>query len=314
MKFISEEQSAALVTPEMARAAAREALVLAASPQGIVFPAVLAHGTVPADRFSIKAGVAGDLAGLKVGSFWPGNAARGLPRHNSAILLIDQSLGRVEWVIEAGQVNAWRTAAVNAVAAEALAREDAGVLALFGAGHQALHECLALAGVRPIRKILVVARDDAKGAAFAARLGEHGLRAELSGAREACEAADIVVTATPARAPLFDAEWIGPGTHVVSMGSDAAGKQELPPSLFARARLFCDLPAQAVTIGEFQHYRGDRARIAAIGDVLSGRAPGRRSAEEITVFDSSGISLQDLVIARHLVAAFENRNPGDQHA
>ena len=207
-------------------------------------------------------------------------------------------------MIEAGKVNAYRTAAADAVAADALARADAAVLAVFGAGHQALYECRAIARIRPIRDILVVARDPAKGEAFAATLAGEGVTARVAEPRDTCARADIVVTATPARAPLFDAAWIRPGTHVASMGSDGAGKQELPPALFDRAKLFCDFPPQAVAIGDLQHFRGDRERIVAIGEVLAGRKPGRSSADDITVFDSSGISLQDLYVARHLIAAF----------
>ncbi len=304
MKFISEEQSAALITHDIAYAAAREALIAAASEDTTIFPAVLAHGSSPSDRFSIKSGATADLAGLKVGSYWPGNDRLGFPRHNSAILLIDQQVGRIEWVIEAGKVNAYRTAAADAVAADALARADAAVLAVFGAGHQALYECRAIARIRPIRDILIVARDPAKGEAFAATLAGEGIAARVAEARDACARADIVVTATPARAPLFDAAWIRPGTHVASMGSDGAGKQELPPALFDRAKLFCDFPPQAAAIGDLQHFRGDRERIVAVGEVLAGRKPGRSSEDDITVFDSSGISLQDLYIARHLIAAF----------
>lgn len=304
MKFVSEEQSAALVTHEMAFDAAREALC-AVVVDAVLFPAVLAHGSSPANRFSIKSASTGAFAGLKVGSFWPGNPDIGLPRHNSVILLFDQGVGRVEWVIEAGKVNAYRTAAADAVAVDTLARQDAAVLAIFGAGNQALFECLAIARIRPITKVLVVARDKAKGDAFVTDLRSAGLNAEQSAAQEACEQADIVVTATPARAPLFSADWIRPGTHVASMGSDAAGKQELPPALFDRAALFCDHPAQAVVIGDLQHFGGDRAQIVALGDVLLGRAEGRTSPDQITVFDSSGIALQDLTIARKLISAFE---------
>lgn len=305
MKFISEEQSAALVTPELAYAAARDALIAAASEATSVFPAVMAHGSSPDDRFSIKSGATFDLAGLKVGSYWPGNDVLGLPRHNSAILLLDQRVGRVEWVIEAGKVNAYRTAAADAVTADALARADASVLAIFGAGHQALYEVRALARIRHIKHVLIVARDAVKGEAFATQLRDGGLNAQAADARDACEQADIVVTTTPARASLFEADWIRPGTHVASMGSDAAGKQELPPALFERAALFCDLPAQAVAIGELQHFTGDRSRIVAIGDVLAGRQLGRTAEDQITLFDSSGIALQDLYVARHLIAAFE---------
>lgn len=302
MKFMSEEESTALVSHEMVFEAAREALIAAAGNPAI-FPAVIAHGTLPTNRISIKLASTPHFAGLKVGSFWPGNVERGLPRHNSTILLFDQSVGRVEWVIEGSKVNAYRTSAADAVAADVLARPDASVLTIFGAGNQAWYECLAIARIRPITQILVVARDAAKGDAFARALEAEGLTAARADARAACGRADIVVTATPSRAPLFEADWIRPGTHVASTGSDAAGKQELPPSFFDRAALFCDLPSQAVVMGDLQHFNGDPGAIVAIGDVLPGRAPGRVSPEQITVFDSSGIALQDLTIARRLVAA-----------
>jgi ornithine cyclodeaminase len=302
MNFISEEESAALVSHEMAFHAAREALV-AVVDDAVIFPAVLAHGSSPTNRFSIKSASTGAFAGLKIGSFWPGNFNRGLPRHNSLILLFDQSIGRVEWVIEAGKVNAFRTAAADAVAADTLARNDASVLTIFGAGNQALYECLAISRIRPIKRVLVVARDKGRGDDFIRALNEEGLQGAQADAQGACMQADIVVTATPSRTPLFSANWIRPGTHVASMGSDASGKQELPPELFERAALFCDHPAQAVVMGDLQHFGGDRARIAALGDVLRGKIDGRTSPDQITVFDSSGIALQDLTIARSLVAA-----------
>jgi ornithine cyclodeaminase len=135
-------------------------------------------------------------------------------------------------------------------------------------------------------------------------LRAEGQIASVANAENACARADIVITVTPSRAPLFEAEWIRPGTHVAAMGADGAGKQELPPALFERASLFCDLPSQSVVIGEFQHFNGDRDRIVQIGAVLGKQAPGRTSDDEITIFDSSGIALQDLYVARHLIAAF----------
>ena len=302
MKFISEEMSASLISHEMAYQAAREAFI-AVGRDAVIFPAVLAHGSAPTNRMSIKSASTSTFAGLKVGSFWPGNAEQGLPRHNSLILMFDQDVGRIEWVIEAGKVNAYRTAAGDAVAADALAREDSSILSVFGAGNQAFYECVALARIRPIKQVLVVARDEAKGDAFVDLLAKAGLDAERADAETACRRADIVVTATPSRSPLFDADWIRPGTHVASMGSDAAGKQELPPALFERASLFCDLVPQAVVMGDLQHFEGDHRLITPIGDVLSGQAQGRTSAEQITLFDSSGIALQDLTIAQHLIAA-----------
>lgn len=300
MIFLSEEETRALVTRELAYDAARSALLEAAD-GGVLFPAVVGHGSSPANRFTVKSGAAAGAAGVKIGSYWPGNTARGLPRHNSVILLFDQAEGRIGAVVEAGYANAFRTAAADAVAADVLARPDARSLAVFGTGPQAWHECVALARVRELSVVHVVARDADRGARFVADLAAEGLPAVLTGPEEACRSADVIVTATTARAPLFEAEWVRPGTHVASMGSDAKGKQELPVALLASARLFCDWPAQSVVIGEFQHVPDGRP--TALGDVLAGRAAGRSSADDVTVFDSSGIALQDLHLGLALLRA-----------
>ncbi|MER5267527.1 ornithine cyclodeaminase family protein [Actinosynnema sp. NPDC002837] len=300
MIFLSEEETRALVTRELAYEAALSALLEAAD-GGVQFPAVVGHGSSPANRFTVKSAAAARAAGVKIGSYWPGNTERGLPRHNSVILLFDQSTGRIAAVIEAGFANAFRTAAADAVAADVLARPDARSLAVFGTGPQAWHECVALARVRDLAVVHVVARDAGRGARFVADLAAEGLPAVLTGAEEACRSADVIVTATTARAPLFEAGWVRPGTHVASMGSDGKGKQELPVELFASARLFCDWPAQSAAIGEFQHVPD--ARPTALGDVLAGRAAGRTSPEDVTVFDSSGIALQDLHLGVALLRA-----------
>ncbi|MER9053899.1 ornithine cyclodeaminase family protein [Mesorhizobium sp. M0910] len=306
MIYISEEESAALVTHELAFEAAREALVAAASRQSWVFPAVLGRTQEVTNTFSIKSGSSGELTGVKIGSFWSGNPARGLPRHNSSIVLLDQHTGRLGAVVEAGKVNAYRTAAADAVAADLLARKQAKVLAIFGAGNQASFEVMALARIRPIETVLV-ARPSPRRDAFVDQIGERGLKARAALPEEAVRTADIVVTATPAREPLFDAAWVGPGTHIVSIGSDAPGKRELPSELFRKARLFCDLLSQSVQIGEFQHVRDEIdagvLAVTPIGDVVERRALGRHFDNEITVFDSSGISLQDLYMADALIRA-----------
>ncbi|MFJ6675789.1 ornithine cyclodeaminase family protein [Actinosynnema sp. NPDC091369] len=300
MIFLSEEETRALVTRDLAYDAARSALLEAAD-GGALFPAVVGHGSSPANRFTVKSGAAAGAAGVKIGSYWPGNTERGLPRHNSVILLFDQAEGRIGAVVEAGYANAFRTAAADAVAADVLARPDARSLAVFGTGPQAWHECVALARVRELSVVHVVARDAERGARFVADLAAEGLPAVLTGPERACRSADVIVTATTARAPLFEAGWVRPGTHVASMGSDAKGKQELPVALLESARLFCDWPAQSVVIGEFQHVPD--ARPTALGDVLAGRAAGRSSADEVTVFDSSGIALQDLHLGLALLRA-----------
>ncbi|MBF8460290.1 ornithine cyclodeaminase family protein [Klebsiella michiganensis] len=304
MKFISEHESAALISHEMAYDAIRESLIAASKSETLNFPVVHGKRSNNVNSFSIKASSTSELAGLKVGSYWPGNRDIGIPRHNSLILLFDQETGKIDAAIEAGKVNAFRTAAANAVAADVLARPDSAVLAVFGAGHQARYECAALLRIRPIHSVFIVGRSPEGAQEMADELREKGMTVHCCDAEKACREADIIVTATPSRSPLFLAEWVRPGTHVVSMGSDAAGKQELPVELLTKSRLFCDLPSQSRRIGEFQHAPGD-TEVIAIGDVLTGRAEGRTVNDDITIFDSSGLSVQDLYIAKALLELWD---------
>jgi ornithine cyclodeaminase len=302
MIHIDEAQCARLISHELAFAAISRALIAAASPSSSIFPVVLGHASDPQNRFTLKSGTDADLAGVKIGSYFPTNDRLGLPRHDSIILLFDQSKGKIGAIVEAGKLNAYRTAAADAVATDILASKDASTVALFGTGHQAEYEALALSRIRTLKKIIVVGRDPVRTASFAKHLQSKGLPAETSRAEQACAAADVIVTATAATAPLFHAEWVRAGTHISSMGSDATGKRELPPDLFHKARLFCDLPEQSRRIGEFQHAEA-KAQLTAIGDVLSGKARGRVSADDVTIFDSSGIALQDLYIAQAIIKA-----------
>lgn len=302
MIYISESESAAIVSHALAYEASKTALIAACAPDSTIFPVVLGHGSKPENRFTIKAASGAELAGLKVGAYFPTNDARGLPRHASTILLIDQNTGRIGALVEGSAVNCYRTAAADAVATDTLARPDASVLALFGTGHQAVYEAEAIARIRSLTRVLVVGRDPAHAERFVEKLRLKDLPVELAGAEAACSAANIIVTATTATAPLFQASWVRSGTHVSTMGSDSTGKQELPPELFLRAKLFCDLPAQSRRIGEFQHL-SKPVKLTAIGDVLSGKSIGRVSPEDITIFDSSGLSIQDLYIAQSIIGA-----------
>ncbi|SER71766.1 ornithine cyclodeaminase [Lentzea xinjiangensis] len=294
--FLGESESAALVDDELALAAAREAFLATAT--GSVFPVVIGRSPVPGTRFTLKSGCADGLVGVKIGSFWPGNT--GLPRHSSTIVLLDPATGRLSAVVEAATANAYRTAAADALAVDLLAREDSRTLTVIGTGHQALHEVRAVSRVRPIDRVLVVGRRAEAARAFAAEVtAVTGVTAHPADARTGIAAADVLVTATTAREPLFDASWVAPGTHISAMGADGPGKQELPVALYDRASLFCDLPDQSLAIGEFQHTTA--ATPVALGAVLAGEADGRTAREQITVFDSSGFALQDLTLAAALL-------------
>ncbi|MGO4851825.1 ornithine cyclodeaminase family protein [Phaeovulum sp. W22_SRMD_FR3] len=302
MLYLSEDQTSAVITHDLARSAVRAAMIAVLEDAAHSFPVLIGHASDARNRFTLKSASDARLAGVKVGSYFPSNDAAGLPRHSSTTLLFDQTRGEIGAVVQGGHVNAYRTAAANAVATEALSRPPSSVIALFGTGNQAGYEVEAVARIRPITRVLVVGRSPEKSAAMVARLAGMGLNATACGAQDACAQADIIITATTARGPLFAADWVRAGTHISAMGADAPGKQELPLAELTQARLFCDLPAQSRRIGEYQHAAPD-APLTALGAVLSGTAPGRQHADEITIFDSSGISLQDLYIAEAVIAA-----------
>lgn len=302
-----ESVSARIVDHVMARESALAALVAASRPDATRFPIAFAHGHDPQNRFSIKAASTPLLAGLKIGTYWPGNVAQGIPAHSSCILLLDQEAGRVHALVEASRANAFRTAAADALAVECLARPEATQLTIFGAGRQALYEFEAVRMVRPIEHVMVVNRNLERGEELVAAIRAAGCGATLADAATAVPSADIVITATAARAPLFAPELVRPGTHISCMGADGQGKQEVDPRLLMRASLFCDDVEQALSVGELQHIAAEARTGKAhgpvpLGCVLDGRRPGRISAEDVTVFDSSGLGLQDLYLATALLA------------
>lgn len=300
MRFISESESSALINHELAYDAIYQALIAATQPDTKSFSVVHGQASDSKNTFSVKSSATQHLAGLKIGSFWEDNPKNGLPRHNALILLFNQTNGKMAAAIEAGKVNAFRTAASNAIATHVLARKDSKILAIFGTGNQAKYECEALARIRNFEQILIVGRDSGKAEKMAEDLKHLGIKTEVSEAKEACEQADIIVTATSSHAPLFKAEWVKAGTHISSMGSDKQGKQELPPQLFLHSGLFCDLNTQSKVIGEFQH-APESATLTNIGDVLLAKTQGRLSQEQITIYDSSGLSIQDLYIAQKIL-------------
>lgn len=298
---ITEEQTAALMDEDLALEAARAAF--AVTMDGPVFPSLAVHGSDPRDRFTLKPSASATHAGVKIGTYWPGNAEHGLPRHHSTLLLFDQTTGRIAVVLEAGTANAYRTAAADALAVDLLARADATTLAVFGTGHQAAYEVAAVSRIRPVDEVLVVGRTAERAGQMAAALVAEGHNARGACAEEACARADVIVTVTTATIdtpPLFEAAWVRPGTHISCMGADAPGKRELPSDLFARARVFCDLPEQARRMGESQHAPAE-AVLTPLGEVLTHRAAGRTDDSDITIFDSSGIGLQDLYLGLALL-------------
>lgn len=310
MKVVTEAQARELITLEQAIELMQTVFLALDRQEAEVFPVVLGHGSDASTRFSMKGGLirSTGAVGLKVGTYWPGNRARGLESHGSTTLLLDDETGAPRAVVGASHLTALRTAAADGVAVRALARPEASSLGLVGAGHQAWFEMLAVIAVRPIQTVRVWSRTVATAEAFAARARhETGLDVRACDLCAVVEGADVLVTATAASQALVRRQWVRPGTHLSAMGADARGKQELDAALMPKARLFADDVEQSVTIGEFEaaHEGGlvGRDAVTSIGAVLAGKAPGRLASQDITVFDSSGLALQDLAIAAHVLEA-----------
>jgi ectoine utilization protein EutC len=240
---------------------------------------------------------------IKVSPGFFDNPKQGLPSLSGMMMLLSATTGRLEALhLDNGYLTELRTAAAGAVAARHLARSDAGIAGVLGAGRQAQVQIEALKLVRPIERVLLWARDPAK-AEFAAdqmaeRLGLDVL--PVASAERLVLEADVVVTATPARTPLVVPDWLHPGLHITAMGSDAAGKNELHPDVLRRAdRLVCDSRSQCARLGELQHALAGGAELEAteLGEITSGRQPGRQSGDQITVCDLTGTGVQDTAVA-----------------
>lgn len=214
-------------------------------------------------------------------------------------------------MIGASHLTALRTAAADAVAADALARETASRLLVIGTGHQAYYDAVGISRVRDLSEIMVWGRDSHRAVELAGHLSEDGLPATVTALEAGIERAEIIATVTSSDAALISAAMVRPGTHISAMGADSPGKAEIDIELISAARCFADVVDQAVTIGEFQHAYAagviGKESITPLGEVLSGDAPGRESDDEITVFDSSGTAIQDLAVcARALDMALAN--------
>ncbi|MFZ5823613.1 MAG: ornithine cyclodeaminase family protein [Bacillota bacterium] len=246
--------------------------------------------------------------GIKVVSVFPGNHGTPYDSHQGAILLYEQEYGRLLAIMDATAVTAIRTGAVSGVATRALARADAGDLAIIGSGVQAAVHLEAMLHARPIRRVRVWSRTPAKARAFAERASaRHGIRVEpMESAEAAVRGADLICTTTSAKEPVLRGEWIAPGAHINAAGSSVATARELDTAAVVRSSLFVDRRESTVNeAGDFLFPKREGAVTdehirAELGEVLLGKAPGRRSAEEVTLFKSLGLAVEDLAAAEYV--------------
>jgi alanine dehydrogenase len=243
----------------------------------------------------------GQVLGVKSGGYFPGNDARGLTNHQSVIALFDPVTGRLNALVGGNYLTAIRTAAASAISIKHLARANAKILGMVGAGHQSTFQLRAAAEQRAFDRVVAWNHHPDMLPKLAAVAAEIGLPFAAVDRETLCAEADVIITITSAFEPLLKDAWIRPGTHLACMGTDTEGKQEVDANLLARAQVFTDEVAQSTSIGEAQHAIAlgliGADDITALGRVINGDHPGRRDAQAITLFDGTGVGLQDLATA-----------------
>ncbi|MBS0565054.1 MAG: ornithine cyclodeaminase family protein [Proteobacteria bacterium] len=305
MLIVPESEIAGLITPEAAYRAVEATFAATARGDAYNFP-VVREALGEGRQYGFKSGLdrTGNLLGVKAGGYFPGNAAKGIINHQSTVYLFDPDTGIPTAMVGGGLLTALRTAAASAISIDRLARKDAKVLGMVGAGHQAGFQLRAAAKVRAFERVIAWNLHPDMLPKLGAVAAELGLPFEAVALERMVEA-DVIVTITSSPAASLLDRHVRSGTHLACMGTDTKGKQEVEPALLARARVFTDEVAQSVSIGEAQHAVAAgllrEAEITPIGAVIAGLAPGRRSDEEITLFDGTGVGLQDLAVAAEAV-------------
>ncbi len=260
----------------------------------------------------------GDAYGAKVIAAYAPNMGTAYPSHIGYVILFEAEHSTVTALVEAGSVTEIRTGCVSAVATDLLARKDAHVLALIGAGAQARSHLAAIRLIRPVDRVCVYdIRPDA-ARQFAEEVS--GLQVSVCGSvREAVRDADIICTLTPSREPFLSRDMVKPGTHVNAVGTFTPVTREVASDLIAAARLYADhVPACRRESGEYliplqEGMIGEDHVLGSVGGLLTGRVPGRTRDEDITVFDALGLAVEDVASARAVLRGYcqaEGRGPG----
>jgi len=256
--------------------------------------------------------------GLKAVCIFPGNSAKGKDAHQGSVMLFSAETGELLTLMNASAITAIRTAAVSGVATHLLAREDAGDLAIIGSGVQARSHLAAMACVCPIRRVRVASRKREHAQKFATELGPHfAFPIEpVESVEAAVRGADLIVTATTAFEPILRCEWLSPGAHLNVVGSSIPTTREVDTATMAAASLFVD--RRESTLNEAGDYlfamregaiSPEHIR-AEIGEVLIGAKPGRITSEEITLFKSLGLAVEDLAAAEYVYRQAQTKQVG----
>ena len=276
-----------------------------------LMPAHIRGGTAPGD--------APAALGAKAVTFYTGNAERNLPTHMAVILLWDPQTGTPLAIMDGRFITEVRTAATSAAATKALARPEATVLALLGSGVQARSHLQALRRVRTLREVRVWSRTPGHGERLAREASDRYLPVRAcASAEEAVRGADLIVTATSSASPVLEGRWLRAGVHINAVGAPRPDRRELDTAAIVRSRVFVDSRAGALAeSGDLLHPLKEGAIdeghiLGEVGEVLAGTLPGRTSAEEITLFKSLGMAVEDVATAAYVYAQATARGVGEE--
>jgi len=314
---ISERELRDVITPRVAVDTIREAFRADGEGRAHVPPVI--NLEVPAHRgeFHVKTALIDGVphVAIKIASGFYDNPSKGLPSGSGLMAVFDATTGMpVALLLDNGFLTDIRTGAAGAVAAEVLAPSRIGGVGVIGSGLQARYQVQCLAVVRSFSRIVAWSPNRSHLDAYLREMAAEGYDATAAATPEAvCRAADVIITATPARQPLIRAEWLRPGHHVTALGSDSPGKQELDAACLARADLVVvDRLTQCAAFGELRHaidagvLRADTVH-GELGAVVAGVKPGRTSDTQITIADLTGVGFQDTAIASRAIGASGDR-------
>ncbi|WP_424990546.1 iminosuccinate reductase BhcD [Fluviibacterium sp. S390] len=307
MLIVPEREIADLMTRDAAFAAVEKVFAAMASGKAYNFPVVREAIGHEDALYGFKGGFdrAGLTLGLKAGGYWPNNLEkRGLINHQSTVFLFDPDTGKAKAMVGGNLLTALRTAAASSVSIRHLARKDAKVIGMIGAGHQAKFQLRAALEQRDFEKVIGWNLHPEMLSNLEEVAAEAGLPFEAVDLDE-MRAADVIISITSSFDAILNADQVSPGTHVACMGTDTKGKQEVDPQLLVKADVFTDEVAQSISIGEAQHAVAQgliaEADVAQLGAVINCTNPGRISDDQITLFDGTGVGLQDLAVAAAVV-------------
>lgn len=307
MLIVPEREIAGLMTREAAFTAVESVFAAMASGDAYNFPVVREAIGHEDALYGFKGGFdqAGLTLGLKAGGYWPNNLEKhSVINHQSTVFLFDPDTGKAKAMVGGNLLTALRTAAASSVSIKHLARKDAKTIGMIGAGHQATFQLESALAQRDFDKVIgwnLHPEMLVNIERVAANAGLPFEAVELDGLVDA----DVIISITSSFDAILSADQVSPGTHIACMGTDTKGKQEVAPELLARASVFTDEVAQSVSLGEAQHAVAQNLisadDIAQLGAVINGTVPGRTSENQITLFDGTGVGLQDLAVAASVV-------------